>query len=301
MTKGGVRRFAGILWMVAASACYAVMAALTKAAIDDVDVFTIVFWRSVIVALVALGAARVSGCSLLPGAWKLLGIRSVLGLAAMLLYFWSLGQVSLGTATTLLYTAPLFTVLFAGPLLGEVPNRRVLPLALLAFGGVALIIGPTTLELNLGSLASLAAGLFAGLAYVTVRKLRTTDPPSRIVFFFAIVCMLLSAPFAVHNGLPGTWSQAGALGGIGVFAGLGQLTMTHAYRIEKAHVAGPFSYAQIVFAFGLGALFWGERLGVLEAIGVLLIVTVGAFLSGMAGRVTPKANEPPTAEKCPPE
>jgi len=112
-------RFEGIAWILLASASFAAMGAFTKAAVAGVGVADAVFWRSVVVMLVALGLSWRQGVSLRPGNLRLMLWRSGIGLVAMGLFFWSIGQIELGLAHTLLYTSPLFMPLLSGRMLGE--------------------------------------------------------------------------------------------------------------------------------------------------------------------------------------
>jgi drug/metabolite transporter (DMT)-like permease len=285
-------RLEGVVWILVATACYAGMAAFTKRLMADLDVFAIVFWRSVLVTGVALVASRAFGESVRPRHWGRLGLRSGLGLVAMLLYFWCLGQIPLGVGTTLLYTSPLFTVLLSGVVLGEARSRVTLPLALVAFVGVLMIAWPEETpswgsNATLGVAAGLGSGLLAGLAYLTVRKLRETETSSGIVLFFALFSAVATAPMGLRNGLPDLWPHAAMLLGVGVFAGMGQLAMTHAYRIEKASLVGPFSYAQIVFSFTLGLLLFDEKIDVLTGVGMAIVIGAGAVLSRQASARAP--------------
>ena len=269
------------------------MAAFTKAAMQNSDVFAVVFWRSAVIIFIALLAARISGESVRPRHWGRLLLRSTLGLAALTCYFWCLGQIPLGVAATLLKTAPLFMVLLAGVVLGVRTRRTTLPLTVVAFGGVALIVWPSdgfdwsdrATMLGLG--AGLAAGFLAALTYLTVRKLRETDTASGIVLFFAVFASIATAPLGLRDGLPELWPQGAYLGAVGLFGGLGQLGMTRAYRLEKASIIGPLSYTQIVFSFALGILFFAEEIGAGTLAGVIVVIAAGAFISRQADARAP--------------
>ena len=65
--------------------------------------------------------------------------------------------------------------------------------------------------------------------------------------------------------------------------------MTHAYRIERAALVGPFSYAQIVFSFGLGMALFGERIDGWAVAGMVLVIGAGAVLSRQASAQAPPA------------
>ncbi len=285
-------RLAGIAWIILASVAFSIMGVATKLAVPVEGTLPVVFWRSVIVFVVAFALARAQKVSLRPKRWGLLMWRSITGLVAMILFFWSLGQIPLGTATTLLYTSPLFTVLMAGAMLGERRQRRTFPLALLAFIGVGLVLGPDASTLGWGALAALAAGFLAALAYVAVRQLRASDPPARIVAFFSVVAALACAPATRAAPLPDSFERWAWLAAVGLCAAGGQLCMTWAYRVEQAHVVGPFSYATVVISWAIGLIAWDEPLTALGALGVALVVGSGALLSGSADAEHPREPEP---------
>lgn len=289
-------RLAGIFWILLASLSFAIMGAATKVAVPVEGTLPVVFWRSVVVVAVSVGLIRLGGFSLRPGNWKLLLWRSFVGLMAMICFFWSLGRIPLGTANTLLYTSPLFTVLLAGVLLGEERRKWTLVLAAVAFAGVALVMRPSAMALDLGVGAALAAGFLAALAYIAVRKLRTSDPPARIVAWFSIFAGVVSLPFVLTTPLPDTPMRWVWLLAVGVFAAGGQLAMTQAYRVEQAHVVGPFSYATVVFSYALGLAFWDEEISLEAGMGVSLVVGAGALLSAGAKASDPNEADPPDPE-----
>lgn len=294
-----LRRFEGILWILLASASFATMGAFTKAAVAAVGVADVVFWRSVIVAVVAFALAWRQGVSWRPGNVRLMLWRSFVGLVAMGLFFWSIGQIELGLAHTLLYTSPLFTVLLSGRLLGESGGWRRLVPALVAFAGVALVVRPDLAAVELGSLAALGAGLLAALAYIAVRRLRTSDPPARVVWFFAVFSALGTAPFALGDGFPTDTDHIGLLLAVGVFAAGGQLAMTRAYAVEEATIVGPFSNATVIFAWLLGLLLWDESLGWSGTLGMALVVLACAWLGRYGGGSGRSADQRPGVTAAP--
>lgn len=293
-------RLEGIAWILAASLFFSLMGALSKIVVPQVGVAVVLFWRSLIAAVISLGALRAQRQALRPGRPWLLLLRSVLGLTAMGSFFWALGQIPLGTATTLLYTAPLLTVLLSGVLLGEEPRRGALVLTLVAFVGVALIVRPAVIAMEWGTLMALIAGLAAALARMAVRGMRATDSPSRIVFGFSTFSTLATAPLALgvlDLGLTASPSTASAwwpwLLGVGLAATAGQLTMTRAYSIEQANIVGPFSYATVLISYALGLFIWDESMTWESGIGMTLVVGAGVMLSGAARAEAPSSSDAP--------
>lgn len=288
-------RLLGVGWILVASIGFSAMGLLSKLALATgrYDTWDIVFWRSIFATGLALSLMRRGRVRFAPGRLDLMVVRCAVGVVAMLLFFYSLGEIELGTATTLLYTSPLFTVLLSAPLLGERLGRATLPLAVLAFAGVILIVRPGDLGggLEPGAFAALGAGFLAAIVYLTVRKLRATDPPSRIVFWFSASATVVCAPGALSGALPNAADFA-LLTGMGVSATVGQMAMTAAYRYEKASIVGPFSYATVVLSWLLGLVFLDEVLEVAALVGMTCVVVAGVGLGASAKAETPVSAGP---------
>jgi S-adenosylmethionine uptake transporter len=288
-TEAKSQRLAGIAWMLFGAIFLGGMSAMTRMARAEVGPAEVIFMRSVVVVLVSGGMMRMEGVSWRPGSTKLMMRRAGAGLIAMALFFWSLGEIPLGSAVTLLQTAPLFIALFSGRVLGEASSGRTLAWTLLAFLGVGMILDPLEAKPEWGMLAALAAGFIAAMAYMTVRELRKTDPPSRIVFWFGVVSAVCSAPVVIYNGAvlqitPMVWA---ALLGVGITGTVGQVATTRAYRLEKANIVGPFSYATVGVAYLFGVIFWQEVLSWHATLGMALVVASGVMISRDSTAPTP--------------
>ncbi len=117
--------------------------------------------------------------------------------------------------------------------------------------------------------------------------MRETDSSSAIVVYFALFSALVSAPLGWDTAIPTRWNDLLCLLAVGLFAGIGQLAMTQAYRVEKAAIVGPLSYTQIVFSFALGFFFFGELLTPSLLAGAALVIVAGALISRQANSHRP--------------
>ncbi len=288
-------RLAGVFWMVVSTASYAIMGAGTKVAVPMAGLAAVIFWRSVFITLLTYGMGRARGVSMRPVNHRLLFWRSLAGFIAMVCYFWALSVIPLATASALLYTNPVLVVLLAGVLIGETVPRGTLPLALAAFAGVLIVMRPDTGDLDLGAVAALAAGVMAALAYLAVRRLRETDTTEGIVFYFSAFCVIGAAPFALSGAFgsplpddPIAWWYFLV---VGLGAAGGQLAMTQAYRLERASVVGPFSYATVIWSALLGWWLFDEPVEAVSALGILLIILAGMLLSRRANAADALSDE----------
>lgn len=265
--------------MLGATLSFSVMGGLAKFLSGEQSAVQLAFWRGLSIWAVAHVLLRRQGLAIRPGDLRRMALRCGFGLVALLCFFWSIGHLPLATATTLQYTSPLFTALLAAPILGERLTVRAWGWVWLAFGGILLILRPSFAVGAGPLLVGLAGGLCAALAYIFVRSLRKTDAPARIVWWFAAATTVLTAPFALAQGWPGSVEALLVVLSLGLASAGGQYGMTVAYKLERATVIAPLSYATVVFSALLGALFFKESLGPLSLVGMALFLLAGVRLS----------------------
>ncbi|MBM4388423.1 MAG: DMT family transporter, partial [Deltaproteobacteria bacterium] len=134
-------------------------------------------------------------------------------------------------------------------------------------------------DTNIVSLLGLVSAVFAALAYICVRRLSATDSVETIVFYFTGISTLLSLPaLFIDFALPDANGWIG-LAGVGVFATLGQLFLTSAYRYERASIVSSFSYMTPLFSFFLGIALFDEIPRTASIIGSLMIILSGVAIA----------------------
>jgi drug/metabolite transporter (DMT)-like permease len=282
----------GFLYMAQSALAFAAMGAFAKAAGARLPVAELVLARglvSVVLSLAALRRAGVDPVGRRPARLFVRGVIGALGLAAL---FSALARLPLAEATVIQYLHPVFTALLAALLLRErTGGGLALSIALgaagvLAVARPAVLFGGAASALDpLGLAAAVAGAFLSACAYVAVRHLSATEHPVVIVSYFAWVAVAGSLPFALRGFV---WPQGiewGLLVGVGVAAQVGQIAMTHGLRLLPAARATALSYLQVVFAAGLGALFFGERPGAWTVVGALAILsgTLVALRDGRRG------------------
>jgi len=269
----------GIVLIVAAFFCVAVMSAFGKAA-SGISTATISFFQSFISLLLFLPWILRHGVSDLRTTQLPLHIaRALAGLLSQVLYFWAVKELTLIDAVLLVNAAPLFI-----PIVALVWNRTPITPAvgislLVGFVGVVLIIKPgAELLTNPTSLIALSAALFSAIALVSVNKLSGQNKPDTILFYYFFIASLATLPYAISNWSEPTTREWGYLIGVGVFMALAQLLIILAYQHATASQISPFNYTVVIFSGLIGWLVWGTTLDWVSLIGILL-VCVGGILS----------------------
>jgi drug/metabolite transporter (DMT)-like permease len=281
----------GALFAVASAFLFATMGACIKWLSTSLPTEMVVFFRNFASLLLLLPWLSSTGIrALATHRLRLHLTRSLAGLTAMYCYFYVLAHMPLAEAVLLNYSAPLFIPLIAHLWLGEVPSTRVYGAVATGFLGIALILKPGADLFQAVGLVGLVSGLFAALAVSGVRRMSSSEPTTRIVFYFSLIASLVSA-------LPLFWSwqpplpwQWGLLLATGLLATGGQWLMTRAYALAPAARIAPFTYASVVFAALYGALFWQESLDLWSGAGALLIFLAGSLTARRAA-IPPVADD----------
>lgn len=226
-------------------------------------------------------------------------VRAIVGVSSMACLYYSWSTLPLGQAALLKQTAPFFIPLVAYWWLREAVPRRVKIALCVGFAGVALILNPQQGSIELGLFVGLAGAALGATAKVTVRRMHLTEPPKRIVFYFALFGALLSSiPAALHWVTPVGTAWLWLLG-LGATSTLAQLLFTRAYAMVPAAQLGPFTYSSVVLAALLGWWLWDETIGWVTVIGMLLVFSGGVLTLNRPGRRAQPACDDVPEERTP--
>ena len=275
------RPLAGSLQMLGSTLAFAGVGALAKLAMTSLETEMVVFFRNFMALVIMMPWLLIRHRQTIfhtrrPGLHLL---RAAAGLGAMYCIFFALNHLQLGEAVLLSFTAPLFIPLVACWWLKESVSIQTRLAIVIGFVGVALILKPGSGVLRVAAFVGLMAGVMMAIAQVGIRRLSTTEPAMRIVFYFTLISTVVSAIPLIWS-----WQMAPlkiwvALVGVGVLAVIGQVMMTNGYRLAPAARIGPISYANVLFSTLLGWLFWSESLDLLTWVGAVLICLAGIMTS----------------------
>jgi drug/metabolite transporter (DMT)-like permease len=250
----------GIALRIAAAGLFSVMSALLKlASTHGVVAPELVFYRALFglpVVLVWVWTTQGLHTLKTERPWAHV-FRSAIGISSLMFNFQALTMLSLGDATTIGFTAPIFATLLSGLILKEAVGRHRWAAVLIGFLGVAVVLRGDLNGSSLGPpLAGVAVGLIGALGTagvtITLRQLKDTEHVGAIVFWFFIASIGVGGLL-----LPifGSWHDPMTLlilAGGGAAGGLAQICMTGSLRSAPVAVVAPFDYLQII-----GAVIFG--------------------------------------------
>jgi drug/metabolite transporter (DMT)-like permease len=213
-------------------------------------------------------------------------LRGAVGTLSLLCFFYSLQNLPLATAVTISNLIPIFALVLSVLFIKEKITWLQGSFFLLSFAGVALLKGfDSRVDLWDLSIALLAA-FFTACAHFTVRKLRDTDHPWIIIFYFPLVAIPLIVPYSIIHWVWPTAFEWLMLFLIGVFTHIGQVFLTYAYAKEEVSGVTNIYYIGILLSLMYGYLFFDETFPFLSYLGMALIV-LGIFFN-LAFKPTPQ-------------
>lgn len=185
-------------------------------------------------------------------------VRGVLFLIGSIFIVWSLGELPLATAVTMLFASPIFMVVLSAPLLGERIGRHRWIAVLGGFAGVLIIMRPGGEAFQWALLLPVLGALVNALRDVLTRRLSRTETSIAILFWSNIILMaggLATAPFgwAPVSASAALWFLAA-----GIFNGTAHFCIIEALRTGEASVVAPIRYTALLWAAAIGFFVWGE-------------------------------------------
>jgi drug/metabolite transporter (DMT)-like permease len=280
--------------MVGATLAFTVMVTLVKVARAELSAFEIIAWRGIVaVPIAALMSVRVG---LWPNNVRLLALRCVLGFTAMSMYFTAVKGLPVTDLALVTRLQPILVGVMAPLLLGAEERVRWWVWLVLAvgLGGCAILLAPElSTGLSYGALAMAATALAAG-AHLTLRVLGRTDDPRVVVFWFQMLMLIFAvAGTLVQTGrllaLPSTRMFPVVIGA-GLAAVVGQMLMTHAYRLERATLVAAAGYTGPLWAVVADILVFATAPTVHAVVGGSIVIGAGLTL------VFKKKEAPPSHE-----
>jgi len=247
--------------------------------VPNIPAIEIVFFRSLISLVLSYAFLSHQRVSIWGNNKKILLSRGAVGAIALILYFTTLQVIPLASAVTIQFLSPIFTSILGIYIVKE----KVAPLQwvffLIAFAGVVIVQGFDPRITPFYLIIGVIAAFFAGLAYNLIRKLKHTEHPLVIVFYFPLVTLPITGVYSAFDWVqPEGWQQWFLLLLIGIFTQIAQYFMTKAYQSEELSKIASLKYIGIIYALGFGYVFFEETFNLMTYLG-MTIVLVGVVLN----------------------
>ena len=196
-------------------------------------------------------------------------------------YFETLRLTSVSTITVFLYTSPAFIAVLAYFIFGEIFDSGKAIALILSFGGCLLV----STGGDLGNLVLNLPGIFNGLGagatfaiFTIMCKYLSDDYNEFTIIFYAMVFgWIFFLPFSQIGGILDMEWSAGMVGTalmhwlIPTVIGYSIYIKAYTYGIESS-AAGILASMEVVFAAVLSFAVFGEEMGIVKIVGILLVM-----------------------------
>ena len=258
--------------MIFATANYAATYAVVRHLSNDFSIFQLVFFRSILGVMLMAPWLYTVGVGILKtdhfGSYV---YRSILNYGGMVLLIFALANLPLQDVTGLMFTSPLFTVLFVVLFLGERPGIRRWAALLIGFGGVMIIIRPGFQELTWAAIGVVVTSCAYALINVSTKQLAKIDSSNKIIYYdFVLMSAIGLVPATLY------WKEVFPehlvwILAVGIFSALARQGIIRALAVGEASVVMPFNFLKLPFTVCLGVIFFHEHPDIWTGAGALVI------------------------------
>jgi len=211
-------------------------------------------------------------------------LRMGLAFAAQLGIFITVIHMPLADATAFMFSKPLFTTVVAVFMLHEVVSGRRWGATIVGFVGVLVLVRPGAEAINPIALVAVASALTFAIANVLIRKMSTTEPTGRILFYYHIGGVLLFAGPAAYVWTMPQGIEWVLLISIGGLTTVGIFCFMRAFTVGEANAVGPAENLRLIYAAFFGYLLFAEIPSVWTEIGATIIVASTVYIARVEAR-----------------
>lgn len=275
--------------MLLACLLFAVMAVCVKEASAFCTTFEIVFYRCFVGVLLTGAQMALKGIS--PATshpWRHLR-RCCCGISAAGIQFWTITQLPLGTAQTLMCSSPLFFALYtivACRLADQKIEWGIVGAIVVGFLGVIFMMKPdANAVISVAAMIGLLGAFIGAWGDWFTRDLSwLREPKERVVFWLStfgsvsgfVSAYLYGEGFHTLNAEGWFWVCM-----IGLMGTLGQLSMTIAWTYGHALLNSIYQFSGILFAAFFGLVLFHEIPDYSTSIGMTIVLCAGACASAL--------------------
>ena len=217
------------------------------------------------------------------GGWGKLLFRAFVGTTSLYAMLYNVETIPLGTTVAFAQTAPIWTAIFAFLILRESLSLAQIASVCVGFVGVILISNPQTSNLPiLNIFCGIISGIFASLAFISIRALKGYFDDLEIMLSFGLMASVMGFVAVIIT--QDSWSALQFrdwffITVVGIMGTIGQYYITRAYTFAPAGIVAPIDYSRIVFSAVLGIVLGDSLPNIFIFFGIFLIILSGILIA----------------------
>lgn len=262
----------GVRYMLLSTLFFALMNLCVKF-LTRIPTIEVVFFRSAISFVLSVAMLQYNRIPMFGNQRKYLFLRGFYGVFSLILFFYTLQEMPLASAVTIQYLSPVFTSILAVYTLGEVMTKKQWLFLLLSFLGVLLIKGVDTRISVVYMAMGVISALFSSLAYNSVRRIKDSEHPLVVVFYFPLVALPVTSVLSFFQWQTPQGNEWIFILLMGIFTQMAQYCMTRAVQAAELSSISYLNYMGIIYALGLGFIFFDETFTWPALAGMLLVMS----------------------------
>jgi len=249
-----------------------------------IPIYELVFFRSLLSLIITLFIIKLKNINPWGNNRPLLILRGLLGTLALVCIFYAIRNMPLSISTVIQYTYPIFISIFAGIFINEKITKNIVFAIVVGWLGILIILNPTQLSNikveieNISISIAFLGSICTALAYVTVKKLASTEDVYVIIEYFPLISLIILLPIVLTNWVTPSRFELIWIIGIGLFTQLGQTFLTIGLKNLPASEASTINYLQVLFGSIWGIFFFSEMININFLLGASLVL-LGTIIS----------------------
>jgi RarD protein len=272
----------GIAYILVSTFCFSLVNVCVKY-LENIPTAEIVLFRSLVTFIITATLILRIGIPFWGNQIRWLLLRGAAGAVSLTLFFYTIKLMPIGTAVTIQFLSPIFTIILGIYFLGEKVKKLQWIFFILAFIGVIVVKGfdPRISWIYLGM--GILSAFFSGVAYNAIVKCKYTEHPLTLVMYFPLVAIPVTGIWCLFEWKTPNQEEWILLLLAGLLTQIAQVCMTKSLHLGKSSVIIPFKYLGIIYALTYGFLFFNETYSITVIMGIILIV-VGVVTNAIIGK-----------------
>jgi len=269
-----------LAWLAGSLSSFSLLAVGARELSGEISIFQSLFSRSVIgvvyISLILYFSKQ--KFSIHTDKIKLHSIRNFFHFAGQYGWFVGIGLLPLAEVFALEFTAPIWTLIIAGIVLGEKINSRKLIAVLLGLFGVLVITKPGIEVIDAASFIVLGAAVCFAVTLVCTKSLSSSESPVLILFYMSLIQLPIGFVLALSTWVWPTPEQWLWLIIIGFTALSAHYCLSKAMQYAEVSMVVTVDFLRLPLIALVGVFLYAEEFEISLLLGGLLMV-IGNLVS----------------------